>query len=37
MEEENAHFKRIYTNLAMELDMAKYIVEKKLQDLKFIF
>ena len=30
LEEENARFKRMYANLAMELDTAKYIIEKKL-------
>lgn len=30
LEEENARLKRMYTNLAMELDTAKYIIEKKL-------
>ena len=30
LEEENARLKRIYANLAMELDTAKYIIEKKL-------
>ena len=30
LEEENAHLKRMYANLAMELDTAKYIIEKKL-------
>ena len=30
LEEENARLKRMYTNLAMELDVAKYIIEKKL-------
>ena len=30
LEEENARLKRMYANLAMELDMAKYIIEKKL-------
>ena len=29
LEEENARLKRMYTNLAMELDIAKYIIEKK--------
>lgn len=29
LEEENARLKRIYANLAMELDVAKYIIEKK--------
>jgi len=28
-EEENARLKRMYANLAMELDIAKYIIEKK--------
>ncbi len=30
LEEENARLKRMYTNLAMELDVAKHIIEKKL-------
>ena len=30
LEEENTRLKRMYTNLAMELDVAKYIIEKKL-------
>jgi putative transposase len=30
LEEENAKLKRMYANLALELDMAKYIIEKKL-------
>lgn len=30
LEEENARLKRMYTNLALELDTAKYIIEKKL-------
>lgn len=30
LEEENARLKRMYANLAMELDTAKYILEKKL-------
>lgn len=30
LEEENAQLKRMYTNLAMELDVAKHIIEKKL-------
>lgn len=30
LEEENARLKRMYANLAMELDIAKYIIEKKL-------
>ena len=30
LEEENARFKHMYANLAMELDLAKYIIEKKL-------
>ena len=29
LEEENSRLKRMYTNLAMELDIAKYIIEKK--------
>lgn len=29
-EEENARLKRMNTNLVMELDVAKYIIEKKL-------
>ena len=30
LEEENARLKGMYANLAMELDTAKYIIEKKL-------
>jgi len=30
LEEENARLKKMYANLAMELDIAKYIIEKKL-------
>ena len=30
LEEEHARLKRMYANLAMELDVAKYIIEKKL-------
>ncbi len=30
LEEENARLKRMYANLALELDTAKYIIEKKL-------
>ena len=30
LEEENANLKRMYANLALELDTAKYIIEKKL-------
>ena len=30
LEEENSRLKKMYANLAMELDTAKYIVEKKL-------
>ena len=30
LEEDNACLKRMYANLAMELDTAKYIIEKKL-------
>ncbi|MFS8082357.1 MAG: transposase [Ginsengibacter sp.] len=30
LEEENSRLKRMYANLAMELDTAKYIIEKKL-------
>jgi putative transposase len=30
LEEENSRLKRMYSNLAMELDAAKYIIEKKL-------
>jgi putative transposase len=30
LEEENSRLKRMYANLAMELDLAKYIIEKKL-------
>lgn len=29
LEEENARLKRMYANLAMELDVAKFIIEKK--------
>ena len=29
LEEENSRLKRMYANLAMELDVAKYIIEKK--------
>lgn len=29
-EDENQRLKRMYANLAMELDVAKYIIEKKL-------
>jgi|GEM_PF-2911753 len=29
LEEENAKLKRMYTALALELDMAKYIIAKK--------
>lgn len=29
LEEENARLKRLYANLALELDTAKYIIEKK--------
>ena len=29
LEEENARLKRMYANLAMELGVAKYIIEKK--------
>lgn len=29
LEEENHRLKRMYANLAMELDVAKYIIEKK--------
>ena len=29
LEEENARLKRMYANLAMELDVAKYLLEKK--------
>lgn len=29
LEEENARLKRMYANFAMELDVAKYIIEKK--------
>ena len=28
LEEENARLKKMYANLAMELDVAKYIIEK---------
>ena len=30
LEAENTRLKRMYANLAMELDVAKYIIEKKL-------
>lgn len=30
LEEENANLKRMYANLALELDIARYIIEKKL-------
>ncbi len=30
LEEENSRLKRMYSNLAMELDVAKYIIAKKL-------
>ena len=30
LEEENAKLKRMYADLALELDMAKYVIEKKL-------
>jgi putative transposase len=30
LEKENTRLKRMYANLAMELDTAKYIIEKKL-------
>ena len=30
LEEENSRLKRMYANLGMELDVAKYIIEKKL-------
>ena len=30
LEEENSRLKRMYANLALELDIAKYIIEKKL-------
>ena len=30
LEEENVKLKKMYANLAMELDTAKYIIEKKL-------
>ena len=30
LEEENAKLKRMYADLALELDMAKFIIEKKL-------
>ena len=30
LEEENAKLKRMYANLALELETAKYIIEKKL-------
>jgi putative transposase len=30
LEDENARLKRMYANLAMDLDVAKYLLEKKL-------
>ena len=30
LEEENARLKKMYANLAMDLDVAKYLLEKKL-------
>lgn len=30
LEEENSRLKRMYANLAMDLDVAKYLLEKKL-------
>lgn len=30
LEEENARLKKMYANLALDLDVAKYIIEKKL-------
>ena len=30
LEEENAKLKRVYSNLALELDTAKFIIEQKL-------
>lgn len=33
LEEENARLKRMYANLAMELDVAKYIIEKSFKAL----
>ncbi len=30
LEEENARLKKMYVNLALDLDLAKYIIEKKL-------
>ena len=30
LEEENARLKKMYANLALDLDIAKYIIEKKL-------
>ena len=30
LEEENARLKKMYANLTMELDLAKYLIEKKL-------
>jgi len=30
LEEENAKLKRMYANLALDLEAAKYIIEKKL-------
>ena len=34
LEEENARLKRMYANLAMELDTAKYIIEKSAEALR---
>ena len=34
LEEENARLKRMYANLAMELDTAKYIIEKSFKALR---
>jgi putative transposase len=30
LEEENSRLKRMYANVSMELDVARYIIEKKL-------
>lgn len=30
LEEENARLKKMYANVSMELDVAKYLIEKKL-------
>ena len=34
LEEENGRLKRMYANLAMELDVAKYIIEKSFKALR---